>query len=204
MQFFEEKITGDYFDKKRQPNYYTATLFDRLFLTHGKVCEGENVADTMRYGNEDSRTAGYINDLKKLIFRPGEKIDIPIIGKKTAIFSEKMRPYYDYSLTSKMYKGKTDCYVFSVIPKKEADEDDTVIKSLETYFAKNNNYQIVGRAYRLQHSGVLFSFDVVMNIELDKIDNTYLPTFVSYEGFWDIAFRKPERAKFSAEFVGFE
>jgi len=42
----------------------------------------------------------------------------------------------------------------------------------------------------------LFSFDVQMNIELNRFDDVLLPTKVTYQGNWDIPFHKVERASF--------
>jgi len=205
MDWVREKVVGNFFEggEKKKPRFYTAELFDRLFLTHGRVCEGEEEEDSMHIGKADSKTQGYINDLKKLIFKPGQQVDVPFIGKKMAIFSEKMQKYYDYSFTSGKYKGKTDCYIFTVSAKKDAGEGDTVVKFLETFFDKSD-FQILGRNYRLKYSNWIFQFDVTMNIEVERFNSRYIASYIHYDGYWDIPFKKPEICVFYSKFSDYK
>ncbi|MEM8526895.1 MAG: hypothetical protein AAGG68_19800 [Bacteroidota bacterium] len=197
-KILEEEVSGNYFKKKRRLRYYTADLFDRLFFAHKEICEFETEEVELPKGMEK-----HIQELKKLIFQTGEEADVPFIGKKTAIFEEDMIPYYTYSIESKQYAGNIDCYVFSAKAKPEFKADKTVIKSLETYFDKEN-FQVVARNYQLKYEGFAFDFDVTMNIRLRKLGKTYVPTFLSYDGSWKVATQKPEIAKFSASFYDFE
>ena len=68
-----------------------------------------------------------------------------------------------------------------------------------TYFDKET-FQVVARRYRLQYSGLAFDFDVEMEIELQQVERNgqpeYLPRYISYNGWWDIPFQKPERGRF--------
>ena len=143
--------------------------------------------------------AKYVAQLKKLIFQPGEKVDVPIIGRKTAIFDEKLAQYYDYTIGSKTFAETTECYVFEAAVKPEyldRKEGKTVVKSLETFFEKKT-FQVVGRNYRVAYYGALFDFDVTMNVELTKVDGQYLPKYIAYDGFWKIPTQKREQAKFT-------
>ncbi len=133
-----------------------------------------------------------------MIFQPGRKVEVPLIGKKTAIFDEDMLKYYDFSITSKIYQNKWDCYVFKAAAKPKYRSGKTVIKYIETYFDKNN-FQVVGRNYHLKYDG-LFDFDVKMKIELSKVKEKYVPTFIQYNGQWKIPTKRREVAKFTIHF----
>lgn len=202
MEMLESTSTGNFYKKKNQYRYYTARLYDRVFYTHGKICETRS---PIIYEPE-TKMAKHIAELKKLIFNPGKKVDVPIIGDKTAIFSKKMAKYYDYRITSEMNRNGTDCYVFIVSLKPdyiEKKQSKTIVKYLETYFDKNT-FQVIGRKYQLKYSGVLFDFDVKMEIELTKLGGLYFPETIHYEGFWDVPFKKAEYVDFEAQFYDFE
>ncbi len=203
MKIENENISGNYYKKKKKIRYYTAKMYEKIFFTKGKVC----ATDPEFEGLEESKGMGkHIAELKKLIFKPGEKADIPLIGKKTEIFSEEMAQFYDFSISFKKFKDSIECYVFSVVVKPEFQfkkKDKTVIKILETYFEKSN-FQVIARNYTLTYAGTFFDFDVNMEIELKKVKNYYVPEFIRYEGWWDIPTRKPEISVFSARFFDFQ
>ncbi len=203
MEIIQESATGNYYKRKRRLRYYTAKMYDQLFFTHGKVCQSKEENDDPPAPKKSMQK--HISELKKLIFTPGEKVDVPIIGKKTAIFSEKMAKYYDYSITSAVYGNGADCYVFSAVVKpryQTKKEDKTVIKSLQTYFEKSN-FQVVARTYQVKYYGALFDFNINMKIELKKVGDLYVPENIEYDGFWDVPAKKPEIAKFQATFYDY-
>ena len=195
METLDENIEGKYYKRKRKPRYYTSRMYERLFFTEGKVCEGN---ETEKGGMIEDR----IDQLKRLIFQPGERVNVPLIGNRTAIFSPEMQPYYDYAISSKAYQGETDCYVFSAKAKPNFKESKTVIKYLETYFDKET-FQVVARKYRLKYFSAAFDFDVTMDIQLRKLGKKYVPKRLYYKGFWDIPTQKPERVEFRTRFHDF-
>jgi hypothetical protein len=206
MEFLTESISGNFYKrkKKKKLRYYTFKLFDRLFFTHGEVCE-TTVESGQQVASSPKGMEKHVSELKKLIFSPGEKADVPLIGKKTEIFSEEMSAYYDFSITSKIYKDSIDCYVFSAVIKPEFQErkvDKTVIKSLNTYFDKST-FQVMARDYQLMYYGALFDFDIMMKIELKKLGELYVPAYLSYDGFWNVPLKKPEISKFSSRFYDY-
>ena len=199
MEEWDLEVKGKFFKnaKKRKHKYYTAKLYDRLFFTKDTVCESVRVYE----GDGDPRQEGHINKLKQLVFSPGEKISVPIIGKKMEIFEPRMAKYYDYEINSVKYKNNQPAYVFSAKVKpayQHRKKDKTVIKSLQTYFDKED-FQVLARDYRLQYSGALFDFDVTMRIELKKVNDKYVPAFLSYDGNWKVAVKRRERVKFSMQ-----
>lgn len=143
-----------------------------------------------------------IEELKVLIFKPGSIVNVPIVGKKTQIFNESLQPYYNYSIESRKYKSKIDCYVFSTKLKEnttKSTRQKTIIQNLETYFSKDN-FSVVARNYDLYYDGTLVDFDVRINIELREHNGQYVPEFLHLEGEWDIPFKSKERVWFETSF----
>ncbi len=197
MKKIEERTGGNFYKKKEKPRYYTARMHQHLFYTQGRVCTEEDVPANPQGMDK------HVAELKKLIFKPGSHAEVPIIGKRTAIFSPKIIRHYDFHIRSKMYNDHTDCYIFSATAKQSAQAGKTVIKKLETYFEKEQLY-IVARHLHLQYKGPWFSFDVKMQIELKLVDEQYLPSGIQYQGWWNIPFRKPEIAQFVLSFYNFQ
>lgn len=203
MDIVNEQIKGNFFKgKKRKHRYYTARMFDNVFYTHGKACSSrdESIID-----NHAKGIRKHINELKKLMFQPGQKVNVPLIGNKTAIFSKKMRPFYDYKIESKKYNQDKDCYVFTAKVKdqyQERKEGKTIIKYMETYFDKKT-FQVVARDYHLKYKGALFSFDVQMEVELKNIGNQFVPEKINYKGSWNIPTKKREIGEFQVDFFDF-
>lgn len=197
MDTFNEMVSGNFYKRKKNIRYYTAKMYDRLFFTHGKICESDRTKSSNPRGLEKN-----VAELKKLIFSPGSKADIPLIGKKTAIFEKDMIQYYDMSITSKKYKSSIDCYVFTAVVKPNSKEDKTVIKFLETYFDKTT-FQVIARNYHLRYSGGLFDFDVKMDIKLKQLGEKYLPELIQYDGNWDVPAKRRETSKFTIRFFDY-
>ena len=197
----QEKVSGNLFRKrKKKQNYYTYTLFDRLFLTQDTIC-GVEVRD-QEINFEGKGIDGHVGELKKLIFAPGVKSDIPFIGNKMEIFSDRMRPRYDFFIHSKRYNGDVDAYAFEVRLKPEfgpLGNNRTVIKKLITYFSKTD-FQVLSRSYQLAHYKAFYSFNVKMEIDLCKKGGLYFPSKIHYDGFWNVPTKKKETSTFSITF----
>ncbi len=198
MEVLEETSSGNFYKRKGQYKYYTARMFDRIFFTHGTACEEDRAP---KIEDEDARgIEKHIYELKRLMFQPGQEVNVPFIGSKTAIFDEQLAPYYDYAITSATFAGK-DCYLFTASVKPEFTDhkvDKTIIKHMETYFEKST-FQVVGRNYHMFYRGALFDFDVAMRVLLKKVNGQYLPTKIEYQGSWNIPTKKPEISRFSME-----
>lgn len=203
MEVLEESVEGNFYKKNKKYRYYTTKMFDRVFFTEGKICESKEATEVPA---PKKGIRKHISELKKLIFQPGEKVDVPIIGKKTAIFEPEMAPYYDYTISSKPFKDQTDCYVFSAKVKpafQEKKVDKTVIKYLDTYFDKST-FQVVGRKYLLAYRGTLFDFEVEMEIDLMQFEEGYVPKRIRYKGFWDIPTKRKEDGEFTINFSNYK
>lgn len=205
MEVLSENDTGKFYKRNsKQYRYYTANLFDRVFFTHGRICEEKPASNShiSELKPPEGRIEKHIFELKKLIFQPGMKADIPLIGSKTEIFFPKMQSLYHYSLLSKDFNG-IDCYAFIASPKHEFDESQTIIKYMETFFEKKT-FQVVARNYWLKYEGAIFSFNVKMKVKLTKKEDLYLPESVEYEGEWDVPMKAAERSKFHSFFSSFK
>ena len=197
MAIVEEKVAGDFYNRKETPEYYTAELFDELFFykdTLGLVPASESVASGTGTSNSSN-----ISKLKKLVFNPGSEIEgVPVVGKRMAVFDDDMVKYYDYSISFKTYHDTVSCYVFSCI-EKEGAGDYPVLKSLNTWF-DSSTLNIVYRDYRYQYSGLLFDFDVTMKVTMNYDFGLLYPSKIEYTGFWDIPLRKEEKVDFNLDF----
>lgn len=204
MDIIKEKVKGDFYknEQEKEHRYYTAAMFDRVLFTHGKICTGDSTVSKRK--NRSGVVQKHIDQLKTLVFRPGSAVSgIPFIGDKTAIFSPEMSKYYNFKVTMEKYEDRTDCFLFTASVKPEylnKHKDATVVKYMQTWF-DIRNYQVVGRKYRLQYDGLLFSFDITMNAELTRVGKDYLPLYIGYEGWWDIPGRAPESADFMVMFM---
>ncbi len=203
MEYLDEETTGKFYKRKKNKKYkyYTAKMYDRLFFTHGKKCSKKDINANINLESESKGMEKYVSELKKLIFKPGKKVNIPIIGDKTAIFDKKMAKYYNYTISSNLYNDSIDCYVFTVQVKDEFQKNKkkTVIKNLETYFTKTD-FQVIGRNYTLAYQGALFDFDIDIKIDLEKINDIYVPSFIQYDGWWKVPTKKLEKSKFTSHF----
>lgn len=202
MKVLSQDVTGDFFDRKGQYNYYTAELYGNLFFTQGTVCVDAS-------GEEPERSKGSMarhkNQLKQLIFNPGKPVrGVPIVGGKVAIFDPEVMRLYDFSITSESY-ASVPCYVFTAKAKphlNSLDRGDVVINELITYFNKDN-FEIVGRIYSLSYKTLVFDFNVKMNVQMTKQQGLLIPALVTYDGTWDVPFKKRETAQFIARFHSF-
>lgn len=200
IKYLSKEKSKTYNKKNGDRKYLTAKLYERVFLPTGKICPNTNTetTNTKKEGIIDY----YYGELKRFIFQPGEKANIPLIGNKTALFSEKMRKYYQYGIESKNYSDGTPCYVFTIkVKDKYSDRKSgrTVVKFMETYFSRKN-FQVMGREYEVEYPGPLFSFNIRVNVDLDYLGNKqYMPQMVSYSGEWDIPGRKKEIGKFKMQ-----
>jgi len=192
MEYVAKRDSGNVYKKDGKYQLYTVEMFDYIFENayNSDFTKGDGIP--IAGGKNES----YKDKLKTLIFQPGRKVTgIPFISGKTEIFSKDMREYYYYEFARGTYLDSIPVYRFKVIRKPSTSDGDTMIKELTTIFDMRT-FKILGRYVDMKYSNLLFSFDIQMNIELNRFDGVLMPTKVSYQGNWDIPFHKTERASF--------
>jgi hypothetical protein len=202
MSVVSEHTTGDFYDRKKAYNYYTAELYANLFFTEGEVCGEDNI---VQGGQQDHNSGGSMErhkeQLKELIFNPGQPIPgVPLISRKVAIFDDKVAPMYDFSITSAAYNN-TPCYVFTATAKPNY-RSNVVIQKLVTYFSKDD-LEIVFRRYALAYDAWIFDFDVNIQVRMTHFGPYLVPADINYNGDWKVPFKKREHAVFQARFHDF-
>ena len=196
MECDQPTIQGQYY-KNKKPMYLTGKLYEKLFFTNEKTCNQPKTSVTSDFNSGKSWRVDPTNQIKIIMFSPGRKSTLPIIGKKMDIFSEDMNKYYDYAILSSEFQEEP-CYIFSIKLKPKYHlkrKNKTVVKHLETYFNKAD-FQIVYRSYHLKHKSAIVNFDINMQVELADNSNIYYPKNIQFEGFWDVPTKKPEQSKF--------
>lgn len=197
VKVINEQVSGDYYDRKKQPRYYTAELFGNLFFR-----PRENECGATDIIGRQARAKGKIEknkeQLKQLVFNPGSKVEgIPFVGKKASVFDENIAERYEFQLKFAQHNGE-ECYLFRAIPKPQY-KDDVVYNQLDTWF-RISDYAIVARDYALSYHTLLYDFDVVMKVKLEKVGQRLLPSTIDYRGNWHIFSKKRERAHFTILF----
>ena len=129
------------------------------------------------------------------MFQPGVAVDVPLMGNKTAIFSERMRKFYNYAINSD--GSKNIKFTASVKPEWRDRPHRTVIKHLDVHYNPMTK-SITKKQYHLKYKTVAYQFDVTLQAQLTPFGNTgdLLPTKIKYEGSWNAATKKSERGKF--------
>ncbi|WP_367865232.1 hypothetical protein [Pedobacter sp. WC2423] len=198
MEYLVKQDTGKVFKKNGKYQLYTIEMFDYIFMNAYKSDLVSNTATSSPGGRGDSNSS-YKDKLKTLIFNPGKPVKgIPFIGSKTEIFTPNMRQYYDYNFQSGTYLDSIPVYRFRVSVKNDLSswtKDGLMIKELVTIFDKRD-FAILGRYVDMKYSNMLFDFNVQMNIEMGYFGEDKLPTKITYQGNWNVPFKKEERASF--------
>jgi hypothetical protein len=201
MEVLQEKVTGDFYDKNRNYEYFTAELYASLFFTKGTVCGESNIVSGVQRNVKDKKgIAKHKEQLKMLFFNPGKKIPgIPFIGDKLDVFDEDVARYYDYSIDTADLNGHP-AYVFAI--KRKADlsggeRDKIVYDNITTWF-NQKTMQIIARKYDLSYDAGVYDFDVHMEVQMQQIGNLIIPQVMRYSGEWFVLGKGRERGVFTA------
>lgn len=180
--------------------FLTAEMYDDVFFPKGSWKANNRIGAREQEISRESRFDKYKSELKKFMFNPGQEIaSVPFIGDKLDIFDTTMAPLYDFSVDGSFRDGKP-CWSFTAVAKDsvdgdEADEDDTVIKRMLTWFDQGT-MQVMAREYRIAHASLLLDFDISIKVENAVAHGDLVPVEVHYEGDWDIPFKKRELVRF--------
>lgn len=187
------KHNGKYYNRKGENNYYTGSMFDKVFFPKDSFYYPDNLAYNPYEQKEwNSKTEKHYEQLKRFVFAPGTEVEgVPLIGDKLNIFSPEMRNKYNFIIKLENYKG-ISCYSFTCSVKENLDEDDVVITYLKSYFDRET-FSVLNRDYHIKHNTVLFDFDIFISVDLIKDMNmNYLPTKIIYKGWWKVPLKKAE------------
>jgi len=206
MEIENEKVTGDFYDKDKNYNYYTAELYAGLFFTKGKVCGETNIVKGIDLDPKSQKgIEKHKQQLKMLFFNPGKKIPgIPLMGDKIDIFDPDHAKYYDFLIDYDDYAGEP-CYIFSIKAKPDlgGKKDKIVIDSMITWFLPKT-MEVLARKYDMSYNAGLYDFNVHMEVEMTRFGKYLLPKTLRYVGTWDVAFKKRERGVFTATLFDFK
>ena len=206
MEVLDENTTGDFYDKNKNYNYYTAELYAGLFFTNGKVCGENNIVKGIDLSPKSkSGIEKHKLQLKMLFFNPGKKIPgIPFIGDKINIFDPDHAKYYDFTIDMGEYEGQS-CYIFSIKAKGDLtgnEKNSIVIDNMITWF-NAKTMEILARNYDMSYDTGVYDFDVHMEVQMTKFGNYLVPKLLRYTGTWDVIFKKRERGMFTATLYDF-
>jgi hypothetical protein len=207
MDVLEEKTDGNFYDEKKNYNYYTAELYAGLFFTKGKICGETNVVKGVRFDAKGkSGLAKSKEQLKMLFFNPGKKIQgIPFIGNKINIFDPDVAALYNFSIDQQDYDGQS-CYLFSVKAKEDipgSEKGRIVIDNMITWF-NAKTMEVMARNYDMSYKAGVYDFDVHMEVQMTRFGDWLVPKVLRYSGNWDVIFKRRERGMFTATLFDFE
>ncbi len=188
--------------------YLTAEMYDDVFFPKGRYVASNRIADRTLELDRSSRFDRYKSELKKFMFNPGQEIaSVPMVGDKLDLFDPALVPFYDYTLEND-YLNSRSCWKFTAIAKdsvdgKRADEDETVIKRMTTWF-DTGTMNVLARKYRIAHKSILLDFDISIEVDNALVGDEVVPTQVRYTGDWDIPFKQREIVYFRSDYSNWE
>lgn len=201
-----EVITGRLLDRKGRMRYLTAELYDDLFWPKGGWHADNTVATYAQGGRGSGRIATYKEELKRFMFNPGQEIaSVPFIGDKLALFDPAMARYYDFGIGTSFRNGHT-CWEFTATAKDSlgtarVKENATVIKSMRTWFDQGTMV-VIAREYRIAHASLVLDFDIAIQVDNQVVEGELVPTYIGYDGDWDIPMHKRELVRFRLRMHG--
>jgi len=199
MDVLQEKTSGDFYDKNKDFNYYTAELYAAFFFTENKVCGETNIVSGSQHNIQGKKgLAKNKEQLKMLFFNPGKKIPgIPFVGDKLDVFDEDVAQFYDFAIDTSDLNGQP-CYVFSIKRREDltsSQRGKIVFDNITTWF-NQKTMEIVARNYDLSYDAGVYDFDVHMEVRMDKFGELLVPTLIRYTGDWHAVFKKREKGFF--------
>ena len=75
------------------------------------------------------------------------------------------------------------------------DEEQVLIRELVSYFDKKT-FNVMYRKYIMSYRYWFIDLNVSVEVYMDYADTELVPSYIHYNGFWDIPFAKPEHADF--------
>jgi hypothetical protein len=188
--------SGKIFKRNGDYKFYTPEAFDEVFFPSDTI----NVDLVISKSDESVEESQNLRDAKTVGFTIGTA-DVEQkkggMSKRLAVFDVDMQKYYDYTIGEIIYNEK-ECYTFSIKNKENLSDKDikkALIRNIMSYFDKEN-FNVIYREYKFVYNSWLISLDMDIKVEMDYVNNKHVPIDISYRGFWDVMFFKPERASF--------
>ena len=190
---------GKIFNRKGKYRHYTPEFFDKIFFPKDTI----TVSKYARSGEKKMEDENEQNeeDAKTIVFSIGSG-DVEAGNsknkKKLAVFDIDMQQYYDYLISQEVFQDSIECYSFTVRMKeglKDKEQEQVLIRELVSYFDKET-FNVMYRKYVMSYRYWLIDLDVSVEVYMDYADSELVPSYVHYNGFWDIPFAKPEHADF--------
>ena len=190
---------GKIFNRKGKYRHYTPEFFDEIFFPNDTIAvtkyarsREKEIEDENEQNEEDAKT---------IVFSIGSG-DVETGNsknkKKLAVFDIDMQQYYDYLISQEIFQDSIECYSFTVRMKEgleKKEEEQVLIRELVSYFDKQT-FNVMYRKYVMSYRYWLIDLDVSVEVYMDYADSELVPSYVHYNGFWDIPFAKPEYADF--------
>lgn len=190
---------GKMYNKKGKYRYYTPEFFDEIFFPKDTI----SVTKNTRSGKKEIKDENDQNeeDAKTIVFSIGSgnvEAGNSKKKKKLAVFDIDMQQYYDYLISQEIFQDSIECYSFTVRMKEDLDkkdEEQVLIKELVSYFDKKT-FNVMYRKYVMTYRFWLIDLDVTIEVFMDYELDVLIPSYIHYDGYWDIPFSKPEYAEF--------
>lgn len=190
---------GKIFNRKGEYRHYTPEFFDEIFFPKDTIAvtkyarsREKEIEDENEQNEEDAKT---------IVFSIGSG-DVETGNsknkKKLAVFDIDMQQYYDYLISQEIFQDSIECYSFTVRMKEgleKKEQEQVLIRELVSYFDKQT-FNVMYRKYVMSYRYWLIDLDVSVEVYMDYADSELVPSYVHYNGFWDIPFAKPEYADF--------
>ncbi len=191
---------GKIYNRRGNYRFYTPEFFDHIFFPKDTLTVSKLARKEGSDNSSDNKNSKNEEDAKVILFNPGST-EVEREGskkEKLAVFDESMQQYYDYLITKVTYHDSIECYAFICRMKttiSESDQDEVLIKELVSYFDRKT-FNVMYRKYDMSYRYWLVDLDVTVEVEMGYVKEQILPMYISYQGFWDVPFKKPEIADF--------
>ena len=190
---------GKIYNKKGKYRYYTPEFFDEIFFPKDTISVTKNARNRKKeIKNENEQNE---QDAKTIVFNIGSanvETGNSKKKKKLAVFDIDMQKYYDYLISQEIFRDTLECYSFTVRMKEgldNKDEEQVLIRELVSYFDKKT-FNVMYRKYIMTYRYWLIDLDITIEVFMDYELDVLIPSYIHYDGYWDIPFSKPEYAEF--------
>ena len=199
---YDTKIdSGKIFKRSGKYRYYTHSAFDQVFFPMDTISVNLKISKSKKGSKNyrDAKTIGFSVGSSETEQKKGG------LSKRLEIFDISMQKYYDYFLSETNYNG-IECYNFTVSVKdslKNKELKKALIRKIVSYFDKKN-MNVLYRTYHFEYKSVILKLNMLIEVKSNYFKDKHLPTKISYNGYWNVPFYKPEKIKFILNFFDYD